>query len=86
MTTKLSNKIVGYISPKQRYINTLENKIETLEGALKDELFKLFMEKLGEPAEMARLKKENKKLRQEKKALKAIVMEGHRKHGKKSKM
>ena len=65
MTTKLSNKIVGYISPKQKYINTLENKIETLESALKDELFKLFMEKLGEPAEMARLKKENKKLRQE---------------------
>lgn len=35
---------------------------------------------------MARLKKENKKLRQEKKALKAIVVEGHRKYGKKSKM
>lgn len=84
--TTLKNKVIGYISPKQKYINTLENKIETLESALKDELFKLFMEKLGEPAEMARLKKENKKLRQEKKVLKAIVVEGHRKHGKKSKM
>lgn len=86
MATKFKNKLVGYISPKQKYINTLENKIETLESALKDELFKLFMEKLGEPAEMAKLKKENKKLRQEKKALKAIVMEGHKKHGKKNKM
>lgn len=84
--TTLKNKVIGYISPKQKYINTLENKIETLESALKDELFKLFMEKLGEPAEMARLKKENRKLRQEKKVLKAIVVEGHRKHGKKSKM
>lgn len=82
----LKKKIIGCISPQQRYINSLELKIDTLETAIKDELFKLFMEKLGEPAEMARLKKENKKLRQEKKALKAIVVEGHRKHGKKSKM
>ena len=86
MATKFKNKLVGYISPKQKYINTLENKIEILESVLKDELFKLYMEKLGEPAEMAKLKKENKKLRQEKKALKAIVMEGHKKHGKKNKM
>lgn len=58
--TTLKNKVIGYISPKQKYINTLENKIETLESALKDELFKLFMEKLGEPAEMARLIKTRK--------------------------
>lgn len=86
MAIKFKNKLIGCISPQQRYINSLELKVDTLETAIKDELFKLFMEKLGEPAEMARLKKENKKLRQEKKALKAIVVEGHRKHGKKSKM
>lgn len=27
---KLRDKIVGYISPKQRKINTLENKVSTL--------------------------------------------------------
>ena len=49
---KLKDKIVGYISPKQRKINTLENKVSTLEGVIKDELYNLFIEKLGEPAEM----------------------------------
>ena len=34
--TKLKDKIVGYISPKQRRINTLENKVSTLEGVIKD--------------------------------------------------
>ena len=47
---KLKDKIVGYISPKQRRINTLENKVSTLEGVIKDELYNLFIEKLGEPA------------------------------------
>lgn len=61
---KLKDKIVGYISPKQRKINTLENKVSTLEGVIKDELYNLFIEKLGEPAEMKRLKKDNKRLRQ----------------------
>lgn len=61
---KLRDKIVGYISPKQRKINTLENKVSTLEGVIKDELYNLFIEKLGEPAEMKRLKKDNKRLRQ----------------------
>ena len=62
---KLRDKIVGYISPKQRKINTLENKVSTLEGVIKDELYNLFIEKLGEPAEMKRLKKDNKRLRQQ---------------------
>lgn len=57
--TKLADKIVGYISPKQKKINTLENKVSALEGVIKDELYTLFIEKLGEPAEMKRLKKDN---------------------------
>ena len=69
---KLKDKIVGYISPKQRKINTLENKVSTLEGVIKDELYNLFIEKLGEPAEMKRLKKDNKRLRQQNKSLKEM--------------
>ena len=70
---KLKDKIIGYISPKQRKINTLENKVSTLEGVIKDELYNLFIEKLGEPAEMKRLKKDNKRLRQQNKSLKEII-------------
>ena len=44
-------------------IYTLELKNETLEDTLKDELFKEFMNKLGEPIEINRLKEENKRLR-----------------------
>lgn len=33
--TKLKDKIVGYISPKQRRINTLENKVSTHEDLIK---------------------------------------------------
>lgn len=40
---KLRDKIVGYISPKQRKINTLENKVSTLEGVIKDELYNLYL-------------------------------------------
>lgn len=71
--TKLADKIVGYISPKQKKINTLENKVSALEGVIKDELYTLFIEKLGEPAEMKRLKKDNKRLRQQNKSLKEII-------------
>lgn len=56
-----------------RKINTLENKVSTLEGVIKDELYNLFIEKLGEPAEMKRLKKDNKRLRQQNKSLKEII-------------
>lgn len=81
---KIKNKIFSFCDEKQRRINTLELENENLKSVIKDELYKIFMEKLGEPVEIARLKKENKKLRQERKTLKAIVMEGHKKHGKKN--
>ena len=46
-----------------RKINSLELNIETLEDTIKDELFKTFMDKLQEPQEMNKLKKENANLR-----------------------
>lgn len=56
-------------------INTLELENETLKNTIKDELYKEFMKKLGEPLEMSRLKKENKKLRKQVKELKEIIKE-----------
>lgn len=53
--------------------NSLENQVETLECIIKDELYKEFMKKLGESIEVDRLKKENKRLRQQVKSLKEII-------------
>lgn len=61
------------IGKKDKRINTLENKIEELEGIIKDELYKVFMEKLSEPAKMERLIEENKRLRKKNKLLKEII-------------
>lgn len=61
------------IGEKDKKINTLENKIEELEGIIKDELYKIFMEKLSEPAKMERLIEENKRLRKKNKLLKEII-------------
>ena len=47
----------------RKRINTLENQVETYESIIKDELFREFMAKLGEPMELARLREENKNLR-----------------------
>lgn len=56
-------------------INTLTNEKETLKECIKDELYKTFMEKLNEPLEVERLKKENKRLRAKVKSLKEIIKE-----------
>ena len=56
--------------------NTLELKLETLEDTIKDELYKDFMAKLGESDMVSHLKEENKKLREERKVLKRMLMEG----------
>ena len=61
------------IGEKDKKINTLENKVEELEGIIKDELYKVFMEKLSEPAKMERLIEENKRLRKKNKLLKEII-------------
>ena len=52
---------------QRKKINTLENENETLKNAIKDELYKEFMKRLGEPLEVSRLKRENKRLRKQKK-------------------
>lgn len=58
-------------------INTLELENETLKETIKDELYKTFMEKLGEPQEMERLRNDNKALRKKIKTLKELMMEDH---------
>jgi DNA anti-recombination protein RmuC len=54
-------------------INTLENENETLKETIKNELYKSFMNKLNEPLELDRIKKENKRLRNKVKTLKEIL-------------
>lgn len=72
---KQINKIPIWIK-QHRQINTLENKVEALENSIKEELYKEFMKKLGEPMEVERLRKENKMLRQKIKVLKEMIKEG----------
>jgi len=56
-----------------RKINTLDGNIKVLEETIKDELYKTFMDKLNEPLELDRLRKENKNLRAKVKTLKQII-------------
>ena len=72
---KRINKIPIWIK-QHRQINTLENKVEALENSIKEELYKEFMKKLGEPMEAERLRKDNKMLRQKIKVLKEMIKEG----------
>ena len=72
---KKINKIPIWIK-QHRQINTLKNKVEALENSIKEELYKEFMKKLGEPIEAERLRKENKMLRQKIKVLKEMIKEG----------
>ena len=58
-------------------INTLELQKSTLEETIKDELYKTFMDKLKEPQELARYKKDNKNLRMKVKTLKQILKGDH---------
>ncbi len=58
-------------------INTLELEKSVLEEIIKDELYKTFMDKLKEPQEIDRLKRENKNLRNKVKTLKALLKGDH---------
>lgn len=58
-------------------INTLELEKSTLEETIKDELYKTFMDKLKEPQELARYKKDNKNLRMKVNTLKQILKGDH---------
>lgn len=57
-------------------INSLENEIEALKEATKDDLFNKFMSKLNDETELNRLRNENKRLRAKVKSLKEIIKEG----------
>ena len=72
MVLNLFKKVIA----QNRKINTLENENETLKNTIKDELYKEFMKRLGEPLEVSRLKRENKRLRKQKKELQEIIREG----------
>lgn len=51
-----------YFKLRKAY-NTLQLQYDVLENTVKDELYKEFMKKLGEPIEMERLRNDNKRLR-----------------------
>ena len=55
--------------------NRLENEVETLRNVIESQLYKIFMDKLEEPAELERYKNENKQLRKKNKILKDILKE-----------
>lgn len=56
-------------------INTLEVENTKLKDVIKDDLYKIFMDKLNESFEIERLRKENKKQRLKIKSLKEIIKE-----------
>lgn len=74
----MRKNIVPLVIRQKIRINTLENENETLKSTIKDKLYKEFMNKLGEPMEIARIKKENQKLRKKNKQLKELIKEGLR--------
>lgn len=54
-------------------INSLELINEELQETIKSELYSIFMEKIKEPQESQRLKRENKNLRSKVKTLKQLL-------------
>lgn len=75
MAKKMKIKDIFSLSKIQlvHKINSLEVEKGALEDTIKDELYKTFMEKLQEPSEISRLRKENKNLRAKNKTLKALL-------------
>ena len=73
----MKNKIKKLLSKKtdKKKINTLENKIETLENIIKEELYKEFINSVNNTMEITKLKKDNKRLREKVKALQEIIKE-----------
>lgn len=60
---------------QQMKINSLENKIETLENTIKNDLYKEFMKKLDDSGRCDRLVSENKRLKRRIKTLKELLKE-----------
>ena len=63
----------------RKRINSLESENEILKEAIKDELYKKFMDKLGEPDTIKRLTEENKRLRLQNKEFKEDLKNANRK-------
>ena len=63
----------------RKRINSLESENEILKEAIKDELYKKFMDKLGEPDTIKRLTEENKRLRLQNKSFKEELKNANRK-------
>lgn len=77
---KLNNSFKEKESTKRKLrkrINTLELENESLKETIKEELYRTFMEKLGEPQEIERLRNDNKALRKKIKTLKELMVEEH---------
>ena len=70
---KIENCKLSIIIKQRKKINKLENELEALKLSVKDELYKEFMQKLGEPTEMERLRKDNKRLRLKNRELREII-------------
>lgn len=66
---------IPYVLKTKVENNTLKFKNEMLKNAIQEELYDKFLDKLGEPEEIARLKKENKNLRKKVKILKELLKE-----------
>lgn len=71
-------RLFNYMKLLKKY-NTIQGELEALKETVKDELYKKWMDKLGEPLEIERLRKENKDLRKKIKVLKEIINEGDKK-------
>lgn len=59
-----------------RQLNAVTLERDMLKESIKEELYKSFMAKLEEPLAYERYKKENKRLREQIKALKELVKNG----------
>ena len=66
---------IPYVLKTKVENNTLKFKNEMLKNAIQEELYDKFLDNLGEPEEIVRLKKENKNLRKKVKLLKELLKE-----------
>lgn len=66
-----------------KQLNMVTAERDLLKETIKDELYKSFMAKLEEPLVYERLKRENKRLRQQVKTLKEIIKNGELENDKK---
>lgn len=73
MKEKIENWKLSIIIKQRKKINKLEIELEALKLSVKDELYKEFIQKLGEPTEMERLRKDNKRLRLKNRELREII-------------